>query len=280
MVEVDDSAVSSGPGSLLRLGVVEFLNTQPIIAGLERLDDVELKPAVPSRMVALLESGEVDAALCSSIDYHRADCDPVILPAPPLGCDGPTHTVRLFSRQPLETIERVHCDTDSHTSVVLLQVIMQERYGRRVEVLPFEAGARSDWPEAVLLIGDKVVAASPEEGEMPHQLDLGEAWKALTGLPFIFGIWLGRADGDPAVHRLASDLLERQYRYNRMHLEAILTQVESGRNWPIDVADHYLRTSIRYDFGPVQRAGLERFYELAGSHGLVSLRTPIRWLDH
>ncbi|HBZ97225.1 MAG TPA: hypothetical protein DEO57_05210 [Phycisphaerales bacterium] len=280
MVDTDDTAVPSETSSLLRLGVVEFLNTQPIIAGLDVLQGVELKHAVPSRLVELLESSEVDAALCSSIDYHQAKCDPVILPAPPLGCDGATHTVRLFARSPLDTIDRVHCDSDSHTSVVLLQVVMQERYGRRVEILPFDASARSDWPDAVLLIGDKVVAAAPEDAAMPHQLDLGEAWKELTGLPFIFGIWLGRADGDQAALRLASDLLERQYRYNRMHLEGILARVESERNWPIDVADQYLRESIRYEFGPAQRAGLERFYELAGAHEFIRLREPVRWLDH
>lgn len=279
MVEQGDIATSSQPDTMLRLGVVAFLNTQPIIAGLDGLHGVELHSAVPSRLVGLLETGAVDAALCSSIDFHQAACEPVILPAPPLGCDGATHTVRLFSRGSLDAIECVHCDSDSHTSVVLLQVIMQERYGRRIEVVPFDASQADEWPDAVLLIGDKVVTAPPANDEMPHQLDLGEAWKQLTGLPFVFGVWLGRADGDPDRLRLAVDLLDRQYRYNRMHLERIVAGADGKRNWPIDVADHYLRLGIRYEFGPQQRAGLERFYELAGTHGIVELRGPVRWLD-
>ena len=279
MPETDDIGVQSAAGRSFRLGVVEFLNTQPIISGLDVLDGIELKSAVPSRLIHLLDEGVVDAALCSSIDYHRSKHELVILPAPPLGCDGATHTVRLYSSSPLETIDCVHCDTDSHTSVVLLQVIMQERHGRRIKIIPFEAGHSSDWPEAVLLIGDKVVSAAPGRDLMPHQLDLGEAWKELTGLPFIFGAWLARADADPQALRRACTVLDRQYRYNRMHLEGVIAEAGVDRNWPGELAHEYLSNGIRYEFGPSQRAGLERFYELAGQHGLVDVRTPIRWLD-
>ena len=83
-------------------------------------------------------------------------------------------------------------------------------YGRRPEIVPLEArsalkvaeSVRSPLtrfakgeppsptggegkPQAMLLIGDKVVTASPPATDYPHQLDLGEAWKTLTGLPFV-----------------------------------------------------------------------------------------------
>jgi len=279
MADLADSGMRTAVERPFRLGVVEFLNTQPIISGLDVLDGIQLKAAVPSRLIHLLDDGEVDAALCSSIDYHRSRHELVILPAPPLGCDGATHTVRLYSKTPLETVQRVHCDTDSHTSIVLLQVIMQECHGRGIEVIPFEAGPSLDWPEAVLLIGDKVVSDAPDGDLMPYQLDLGEAWKQLTGLPFIFGAWLARADADPIAQRLACTVLDRQYRYNRMHLEGVIAEAGENRNWPGALAHEYLSNGIRYEFGASQRAGLERFYALAGQHGLVDVRTPIRWLD-
>ena len=47
---------------------------------------------------------------------------------------------------------------------------------------------------ARLLIGDKVVCEEPRG--LPYQLDLGEAWKELTGLPFVFAAWMARAGVD------------------------------------------------------------------------------------
>ena len=50
----------------VRLGVVSFINTLPLIDGLEQLRDVTLHHSVPSLLIDMLLSGEVDVALCSS----------------------------------------------------------------------------------------------------------------------------------------------------------------------------------------------------------------------
>jgi chorismate dehydratase len=252
------------------MGVVEFLNTQPIIAGLDRCTSVSLTHAVPSQLVGLLERDEVDVALCSSIDYLRSDSPMVVLSAPSLGCCGPTRTVRLYSTCAFDSIETVHCDTDSHTSVVLLQVLWRELYGRVIDVQPFHAASASgDWPESVLLIGDKVVSGAPPASQYTNQIDLGEAWHSLTGLPFMFGLWLARADGDPALHRSAMSLLDRQYRYNQLHIETIVARESKARNWPPELVHEYFESGMHYAFGAEQQAGLRRFFDLAESHELV-----------
>ena len=256
----------------IRLGVVRFLNTQPIIAGLDQCADVALKETVPSELIGLLEQDVVDVALCSSIDYQHATVPLVVLPAPPLGCRGATQTVRLYSSQPFDDIETVHCDTDSHTSVVLLQVLWQEMHGRALEVVPFDASGapkQASWPDAVLLIGDKVVSGAPPADLYPHQIDLGEAWHELTGLPFLFAVWMARAEVDPMLARTAAALLDRQFRYNRMHSEGLIARESQRRSWPTELARDYLASGMRYEFGPLQRQGLERFHALAAQHGLV-----------
>ena len=43
--------------------------------------------------------------------------------------------------------------------------------------------------QSVLLIGDKVVTDAPPEERYPYQMDLGAAWKELTGLPFVYAVW-------------------------------------------------------------------------------------------
>src|SRR5262249_40517074 len=151
--------------------------------------------------------------------------------------DGPTMTVRLFSSVPLERVEAIHADTDSHTSVILAQVLLHKLHGIRPRIIDFDARERvavsggpaapapalSDWPATVLLIGDKVVTDHPPQGRYTHQLDLGEAWHQLTGLPFVYAIWMCR-DADAASQRVAAAaaLLDRQRRRNQMRLNWII----------------------------------------------------------
>ena len=262
----------------IRLGVVRFLNTQPIIAGLDQCKDVSLKEAVPSELIGLLERDDVDVALCSSIDYQRASAPLVVLPAPSLGCFGATQTVCLYSRCPLGDIATVHCDTDSHTSVVLLQVLWHELHGRAIEIVPFDANtpqSQSSWPESVLLIGDKVISGAPPLEDYPHKVDLGEAWHALTELPFVFAVWMARADVDPMLAQTAATLLDRQFRYNQMHSQGLIARESRSRSWPLETARDYLASGMRYEFGPLQRQGLERFHALAAQYGLVDPLRPL-----
>jgi chorismate dehydratase len=99
----------------LRVAAVSFLNAKPLLHGLQS-DDVDLTLDVPSKLIDHLAGGSADVALLPVIDYQRLD-DLRIVPAGGIGCDGPTLTVRLFSKRPIESIEQLACDTDSHTSV-------------------------------------------------------------------------------------------------------------------------------------------------------------------
>ena len=96
------------PDTLL-IGAVDYINTIPLIAGLERLERVEVRTDVPAKQVALLEEDTVDLALCSSVDLIRSQTPLRIVPVGMLGCEGPTLTVRLFSSVPILTVHRP-CD--------------------------------------------------------------------------------------------------------------------------------------------------------------------------
>lgn len=191
----------------IRIGCVSYLNTVPLIEGLDRVEGLELVRAAPAMLAGMLERGEVDIALASLVDAARSRVGLSLLPAGMIGCDGPTFTVRLFSRVPFERVTRVHADTESHTSVVLCRVVLKKKFGVEASVVDFNARegvevgagaparggqaprARSDEPragagapETLLLIGDKVVTCAPEHALYPHELDLGGAWKELTVL--------------------------------------------------------------------------------------------------
>jgi chorismate dehydratase len=270
------------PDDRVRLGVVSFVNTLPLIDGLDACRDLAVRPSVPSLLLDRLLDGTADLALCSSIDYQRSPVPMVILPVGRLGCDGPTLTVRLYSRQPIPEIDVVHCDTDSHTSVALLRIILREQFGIDPELVPYHAREKvADarplaWPDAMLLIGDKVVTDSPPAVRYPHQLDLGAAWHELTGLPFTFAAWMARADVDPARLDLAAAVLDRQRRRNRPLLDGLIHDRVVPRGWPADLAREYLGERLRYHWDPAAEAGLERYWALAGTHGLIPEVRPLR----
>jgi chorismate dehydratase len=265
----------------IRLGVVSFINTLPLIDGLQDLADLDLRLTVPSLLLGQLVSDEVDIALCSSIDYQRSDTPLIVLPVGLLGCEGSTLTVRLYSSCPLDRICEVDCDTDSHTSVVLMQILLKELHGIEPKLIAYDAREHVAenrplaWPQAMLLIGDKVVTDSPPAIRYPHQLDLGAAWAQSTGVPFVFALWLARRDCDPSVLATAAAILDRQRRHNRQRLDLIVHRRALARGWPADLAARYLKQQLAFEWNQQRRAGLELFFDKACEHGLVNHRRPL-----
>jgi chorismate dehydratase len=246
--------LSSGESTI---AAVSFLNAKPLVHGLEKEPGVHVVTDVPSKLLRTLVEDQADVALCPVIDFQTSPVDLSIVPVGGIGSDGATHTVRVFSRRPIEEIERVHTDGDSHTSVALLTVVLEALHGRRPELFklgrgPFE---NASYPEALLLIGDKVVRDDPGTESYPHQLDLGEAWKELTGLPFVFACWMARADRD--LHDLPGILAENWAR-NRNRIPEIADIHADG--WPRDLARHYLENVLRYDIGNRELDSIEIFW--------------------
>lgn len=281
----------------VRLGYVEYLNTLPLVAGLESWSEVRLMPAVPSRLGDMLAAGEADVALASLVDLagHEATEPLALLPVGMIGCDGPTLTVRVYSRVPLSEVTELHADTDSRTSVVLAQVVMALGHGRRgVAVRPCDAGAALERvargaggagvPECLLVIGDKVVRAEQAGGEAVgrvygHRVDLGQAWHGLTGLPFVYACWMcRRRDLGQAWVRSVALLLDRQRRRNQSRLDWIVDRFAAERHWSGDLARHYVRECLRYEVTDRARAGAERFLREAAGLGLVPAVAPV-WAE-
>ena len=271
-----------------RIACVRYLNTIPLIEGLERLEGVGLVPTVPSRIAEMVRAGEADVGLCSLVDLVGGDL--AALPVGMIGCDGPTLTVRLFSSVPLERVRAVHADTDSHTSVILCRVLLKRQYGIEPVFAGFDARERvavegmggerngaadpalglkaqtpdDAWPETVLLIGDKVVVDAPPADRYPHQLDMGEAWKRLSGLPFVYAVWACRADRvDAPEVRAAAAVLDRQRRHNRTRLGWIVAKHAAEHRWPEALAREYLTTRLRYEVGAREREAVARFLDEA-----------------
>lgn len=285
--ETPESATAWSPA---RVGAVSYLNTLPLIEGLGKLGDLELTLTAPSRLIDLLLNGTVEMALASIIDYQRSPEPLELVPAGIIGCDGPTMTVRIFSRTPIERIRTLHADVDSHTSVALASIILAERTGEKPAIVGFDVDghqpereasvAEASWPESVLIIGDKVITDSPPAALYPHQLDLGEAWKELTGLPFVYAMWMCRAGGiEGGRLRTVARMLDRQRRHNATRMDWIIGQRARVRGWPLETARAYLGGLLRYEATPRHHEAVEVFFDRCDALGIIAERRPTRWAN-
>lgn len=174
------------------VGCVSYVNAIPLVMRFE--DWGERSPVrviydVPSRLPALLESGEAQAILVSSIDALRVPGRRMAAEVC-IGSHGPVKSVRLFSKVPPKEIRTLALDASSMTSNRLARVILAERYDTDPEVvtLPPDLHSMLERADACVLIGDIGMTA---DGTGLHVLDLGEEWRRLTGKPFVWAAWIG-----------------------------------------------------------------------------------------
>jgi chorismate dehydratase len=244
----------------LTIAAVRYLNARPLIYGLDQASDLRLIVDVPSKLIDSLRSGEADVALLPVIDYQKLE-GLRIIPAGGIGSDGETLTVRIFSKRKISDITVLACDPDSHTSVALARVLLAERFG----VTPEFVGLENKSADAQLLIGDKVVCQ--EHHGFDYQLDLGEAWKNLTGLPFVFAAWTARPnlDAPQLAHRL-----ETAKRNGLAHVEQIIQMYALPSGWRADVARRYLTEHLKFDVNARELRAIEQFHGLCAKHNLLS----------
>lgn len=260
---MDSGVKPSSPPTTL--GVVSFFNSRPLIHGLEEDPSVALVFGVPSRLAELIDDGSVTAALVPVIDLAGPGRSWQIISNACIGCDGETLTVRVFSRVPAEKITRLYVDGDSHSSVALARVIWAEQHHTTLQIVPFTGRETIDECEAVLLIGDKVVSHKLIGYDV--QIDLGSAWKSLTGMPFVFALWA-------APRGLELDELGRKLSAARDRGVAgaamIAADFGPACGWPVELAKRYLTARLKFDLGPRQREAMIRFFDLARRHGVIS----------
>ena len=126
-----------------------------------------------------------------------------------------------------------------------------------------DAAARVQGCDAALLIGDPALFLEPAAAGV-MKIDLGAEWTRMTGLPFVWAVWAGRADALSAEH---VQRLQEARDAGIAHSDAI-ADAYCGRARAA-LCRAYLRDNIYYRLGERETAGLRRYYELAARHSLI-----------
>ncbi len=263
-----DSIENNAPTGLATrtLGVVSFLNARPLYDALGGNDGFKLVPAVPAALLDMLIAGRCEVALLPIVDAWRQSDRLQRVSDACIASDGETMTVRVFAKRPADKITRLHVDGDSHTSVILAQIIWRELYDRALDILPWEPGdpGTLDDVDALLLIGDKVVNDAPPG--FGFEVDLGAAWKYLSSLPFVFAAWFGPTDVD--FGDLASALSAARDRGCK-DVVRLAREAAPLHGWREDLAIRYLSQTLRFKITDPMLEGMARFRQLAQKHDLL-----------
>jgi len=248
------------------VGSVPYLNAKPLIRYFEDLGDdspVKVVFDVPSKLPALLESGEVQAIMVSSIESLRKPGNRVAYGVC-IGTREEVLSVRVFSKVPAQQIQTIAWDQSSMTSNALAQIVLKENYGvepHGPKLSPNLEEMLQDH-DACVLIGDNGMR---EVGEGLTILDLGSEWFQLTGLPFVWAVWLGR---EGLTEELAHYLVEAEQE-GQIRMDQVVADAPGHTNMPIELCDRYLRTIMHYPMHDHELEGLREFGRRLQSHQIL-----------
>ena len=258
--------------STVRIGAVSYLNTKPLVHGLQALlPDAEIVYDLPSRLADELATGKLDVALIPSIEYLQQPGYTIISDAC-IACRGPVYSVQLLSRKPIEEIKTLALDEGSRTSVAMVQILLKQQYNLMPRLEPFLIGSDiSELPsDAVLVIGDRAMHLS-DDG-FHETWDLGEQWCRWSGLPFVFAMWVARQSFSELFEQVQAALSTARDR-GLEHLEEIAEQESSQIQLSPSQCLTYLRDNLHFQLGSQEKQGLKLFFDQAQKLDLLPSRT-------
>ncbi len=251
------------------IGSVPYLNEKPLTRWFSHTDEgrasgIEVVYAVPSELARRLAAGEIAAALVSSFEYFRTP-GYAIAPGVSISGQDDIESVRAFAKVPWRKIESLALDTSSLTSVALLKILLAEQldsYPAFLQAAP-DKNAMLARADACLLIGDKGWLA---DGSGLNVLDLGHAWRRLAGLPFVYAVWLGRAE-NLTPHLV--DSLAAAKAWGMTQLDVIAQEESERIGATVRQCRHYLSEVMDYNLDEEHVQALEMFGAKAWANHLL-----------
>jgi len=256
-------------GRMLRIGCVKYLNARPLIRGWSG----EVCFDHPLALCERLANGQLDVALVSSFEFLR---NPIyrIVDGVSVSSDGPVYSVVVVHRGDIADIKEIELDPASQTGVNLLRCLLGE-LGFSPRLIRGAVGNTGRQPvvpcslpdaKACLLIGDQAIRfRQAHAGEFFW--DLGEQWKKLVDLPFVYALWLLRPEVADA--KTIANALRALRDKNLTNLDQLIA---GEGEFDSQFCARYYREHLRFNFGEKEKQGLRTFADLCAKHGVLEKR--------
>jgi chorismate dehydratase len=240
----------------IKIGIVNYLNTRPLIYGLQRLpikDRVELIEEYPAKLAEMLKKDEIDIGLV-----------PVaVLPEIPgykiigdygIAAEGEVASVCLFSEVPMQEIKKIYLDYQSRSSVALLKWLMKEFWGLDAELINATDDSFRDeikGTTAGLVIGNR---ALQQRKISTFIYDLSSEWKKITGLPFVFAAWVSKKE-------FSAEFVKE---FNEANADGLkhLDEIAQANPFPDFDLKKYYQFNISYKLDEQKTEGMKKFLEI------------------
>ena len=239
----------------IKVGTVSYLNAKPLIYGFENgmmADQIDLIADYPSSIASQLLEKKIDIGLVPVAiipqmkEYH-------IIGNYCIGAVGEVASVCLFSDAPVHEIETIILDYQSRTSVALLKLLLKDHWKINPAFIEGVPGYEKEISRttAGLVIGDRAML---QRKNSPYVYDLSDAWMEMTGLPFVFAVWLSNKP-------LSDDFIAEFDKANQLGFENLDEIITKFSDSGYDLHEYYTKY-ISYRLDEDKKKGLNQFLKL------------------
>ncbi len=268
----------------MKLGYIDYLNCYPFYYHMfehEPLAGIEVLHRYPNVLNGMMAEGILPMSAISAATYSQLNGEALLLPDFCLSSIGYVGSVVLKSSLPIEELDgkKVGLTTASHTSVLLLKMLMKSYYNAEPRYVKTPPNPSMKGLDAVLMIGNEAMVKS----EMPvsFSYDLGELWLRKTGFPVVFAVFAVRNEALGTYDDEIGSVI-KSYHKSLECLETELDRViESARKKYPDITYDirgYFRT-LQFKFTDRLKQALYFYLDKAFEMGLIEEKAEVRYLE-
>jgi predicted solute-binding protein len=279
----------------LRISIVEYLNTAPLVWGFTegpQAGRYDLSFTLPSQCAEALREGDADVAIIPAIEYERIE-NLVMLPGMAVAAKREVRSILVVSKKPIELAKRIALDTSSRSSAALVRILAAEHWRIQPEFVDARPNAAEmlENADAALIIGDpalriavkmdQLAGKAPsgntccqgDVSEMPvpgresiFVYDVAHEWQEMTGKPCVLAIWAGRRQA--ITPEVVADFLASK-EYGMARIPEIADAASMKLDLPPKDLEKYLTDNINFDLDAENIKGLNLYYQKAAALGLI-----------
>jgi chorismate dehydratase len=271
----------------ISLGKISYINASPVYYGLDHgllPDWLTMVSDVPSALNHKIITNQIEISPISAAFYAMNHEKLLLLPDLSISCQGNVLSVICASNYALDDLNNktVMFSQESASAASFLKMIFSQR-----KVYPnFKVGPVGDinripsGVDAVMVIGDDALT-QPWQEQFVHCFDLGGIWYEMTGLPFVFAVWVVResfAKKHPEQVKSVLDLLLASKRQGYAHIDEVIEAGTKKLDLSRSIIKKYYDLLI-CDLDPVKIKAMKIFFESLYKQKILEIPAKVRFFN-
>jgi chorismate dehydratase len=271
----------------ISLGKISYINASPVYYGLDNgllPDWLTMVPDVPSALNHQIITDQIEISPISAAFYAMNHEKLLLLPDLSISCHGNVLSVLCASNYALDDLDHktVMFSQESASAASFLKMIFSQR-----QVYPdFKVGPVGDIDlipsgvDAVMVIGDTALT-QPWQERYVHCFDLGGIWYEMTGLPFVFAVWVVResfAKRYPEQVGQVLDLLHASKKQGYAHIEDVIFAGTQKLKLSHSLIKRYYDLLI-CDLDPLKIKAMKIFFESLYEQDILDTPAKVRFFN-